>query len=614
MAEPDRAAFQNPIADEEVDPTAANTDTHVERYVSPLYRPAWSDREPVPWQERADKLHGRIEAMFEAIDSDGDGKLSREELEAKLGTDGELEEYLRLCGCATSDVFDQLDADHNGAVTLDEFRAILGRRGSNFTIEWLEEQIVYQNRRLRSMGYNIRPEHLNEVGEIMPAKDLGEPRYVVALLFSVGTDGPGFTGNPTNLATEECVELVQRMWKADLAIDMRMSLDRSEIILLVGIPESIMRTEAHDMLELRMRLWKTKGTIGYEEDYDPHYTNYTRHMTVDGEVYVGGGTSGEFLGEGYKTVWTSALQQQAIKHRMMTSGINVESRMRLPNLQKQLNTVSKRIAGRKLIRANRLKELLTAAGGFRADCSAIMGDAVELLAQQVLADSFFTVYPEELMWDEVPEFYTDPNTGRPMPSGWKLDENGDKQRVGKTKEGDEAKRMRSTMRVADLHMAAARLPYVTYTSISAVFEQLDSYHRLPKKATAEKPEVLAGPGAEEQFQGSIRMFFALHDNEELGYLKEHWADWRLMFKIYHKARPNECSDSLAMGHPDMEPEIVHMFGIPTGFLYQPIDEIRTCSSCMQTNCSIVYLSSIQTNLTVLETVCLARRRGLFWRR
>lgn len=50
------------------------------------------------------------------------------------------------------------------------------------------------------------------------------------------------------------------------------------------------------------------------------------------------------------------------------------------------------------MRAQRLKELLTAAGGYRDRCAEVMGDRVELLTQQILADTTFTIYPDDQMY------------------------------------------------------------------------------------------------------------------------------------------------------------------------------------------------------------------------
>ena len=50
---------------------------------------------------------------------------------------------------------------------------------------------------------------------------------------------------------------------------------------------------------------------------------------------------------------------------------------------------------RRPVRAFQLKELLTAAGGFRENCDKVMGDNVDLLAEQVLADPFMTIFPPE---------------------------------------------------------------------------------------------------------------------------------------------------------------------------------------------------------------------------
>jgi len=69
--------------------------------------------------------------------------------------------------------------------------------------------------------------------------------------------------------------------------------------------------------------------------------------------------------------------------------------MRLLPLESLLKRVNKICTKRKPVRAFQLKELLTGAGGFRENCDKIMGDNVDLLAEQVLADPFMTIFPPE---------------------------------------------------------------------------------------------------------------------------------------------------------------------------------------------------------------------------
>ena len=69
--------------------------------------------------------------------------------------------------------------------------------------------------------------------------------------------------------------------------------------------------------------------------------------------------------------------------------------MQLLPLETLIKRMKRLISKRRPVRAFQLKELLTAAGGFRENCDNIMGDKVDILAEQVLADPFMTLYPPE---------------------------------------------------------------------------------------------------------------------------------------------------------------------------------------------------------------------------
>ncbi|MEU6713903.1 EF-hand domain-containing protein [Nonomuraea sp. NPDC046802] len=65
--------------------------------------------------DRADAVFGTADAMFEAIDLDGDGLISRSEY-------GALIETWNGTPTATDEVFPRLDLDGDGHLTRDEFR------------------------------------------------------------------------------------------------------------------------------------------------------------------------------------------------------------------------------------------------------------------------------------------------------------------------------------------------------------------------------------------------------------------------------------------------------------------------------------------------------------
>ena len=111
-------------------------------------------------------------------------------------------------------------------------------------------------------------------------------------------------------------------------------------------------------------------------------------------------------------------------------------------------------------------------------------------------------------------------------------------------------------------MMANNLPLCNYETVAEAIDSIQAYH------------VADGPGTGEQFVGTLQMFIPLHDPEELRSLRQNWGSWNQMFKIIRHAKPNEGADSLAMADPRNEEEYIQFYGIPMGFLFQPIDEIR----------------------------------------
>jgi hypothetical protein len=260
-----------------------------------------------------------------------------------------------------------------------------------------------------------------------------------------------------------------------------------------------------------------------------------------------GNPTEDFAGEEYTTIWTSALKQQVVLHRMLAKGIDVETRIGMASLKKQLATCRKRVASGKMMRAQRLKSLLTAAGAFRLRCNEIMGDRVDMLAKQCLADPTFTLYPDEAMY-----------SGTPV-----RQENGVvNDRESTLVRGKTAQIARMQLKVCNEHLLASGLPVLTYDHVKEAIAELDSYH------------ARGGPGEGEMFVGSLSMMFPLHDEEELYFLRRNWGKWGLMFTLHLIAKPVEGANTLAMGDPALVEQPVSFLGVPTGFLHQPIDEIR----------------------------------------
>ena len=66
-----------------------------------------------------------LKSLFESIDTDGSGTLSRGELKAKLEADDELPNLLGLAGGESWSIVTQLDADGDGEITWLEFERMI---------------------------------------------------------------------------------------------------------------------------------------------------------------------------------------------------------------------------------------------------------------------------------------------------------------------------------------------------------------------------------------------------------------------------------------------------------------------------------------------------------
>lgn len=541
--------FANPLEDSDDLTTVPDGVDLLDGYNSPLFSKEWRMQQPISWKEREGALLQRVDELFDEIDGEGgDQKLSRQEVQKKLEADDLLREYMSLTGRPTTAIFDELDANGDDEISRDEFRKLLTARGHSYSIRWLEEQVVWHELQNRTAGMNDDVERDLRTGKLVSCRDLGHPHPSWCLVFSMLKDEEGRT---TDFVSNECAELCNRMWAANLSVDMRRSLDKDEVLILVGISNRILRAEAQEMPLLRMRLAKTKGTICYNESYHEHYTQYTRHLLGEtGDMFVfdeDGKPTEDFAGEEYTTIWTSAVKQQVIHHRMLSKGIDLETRIAMPSLKKQISTCRKRVNHGKMMRAQRLKSLLTAAGAFRLRCDEIMGDRVALLAKQCLADPTFTLYPDEAMYSGTPVRQA---------NGVVND------RESTLVPGKVAQIARMQLKVCNEHMLANGLPVLTYADLNEALSELETYH------------APGGRGQGEQFVGSLQMMFPLHDEEELHFLRDNWGSWSLMFKVNVKAKPVEGGNTLAMGHPGLIEQPVRFLGVPTGFLHQPIDEIR----------------------------------------
>mmetsp|Transcript_20742 Transcript_20742/g.60099 ORF Transcript_20742/g.60099 Transcript_20742/m.60099 type:complete len:87 (-) Transcript_20742:85-345(-) len=73
-----------------------------------------------------DPAISKLKSLFDKIDSDADGKVSRKELAAVLNTDKSFADALEKAGINSNFyVFEQLDENGDGRISWDEFKASL---------------------------------------------------------------------------------------------------------------------------------------------------------------------------------------------------------------------------------------------------------------------------------------------------------------------------------------------------------------------------------------------------------------------------------------------------------------------------------------------------------
>ena len=560
-------------------------------YIDPTMRER--DAPPMSWQEHKEALRQSVTALYHDIDKDGDGALTKHEIAVRMKEDNSLEDLMHLAGQSSKNIIDTLDADKDGTVSLKEFLDILANQGAEYTIEWLEEQIVFQHnaqmdRRLNVLtvetGYDASTvktdaEKCNAEWDAESGtyqRDLGKVFPVWALMFSMVEDSE--TGACTDNITHEAVEVIQRMWELDLSVNVRRTVDRGEIIVLVGIPYVTMQQEAEEM-QMKLRMTDTRGTLEYQAEFHDRFADYVRHpMDKDGKVFIDeakGAEEGNFRCKQYATVFNSTHQQQAVLNRITKNGIDLHFRMGLMPLDSLLKRIKKAVSHTRPVRAFQLKELLTAAGGFRENCDKIMGDNVDLLAEQVLADPFMTIYHPDQCKDD----------------GTKKEQHAFDQ-----------------MKIANTHMSEYRyalgapgsqlewnnkrfpdgLPPIAYEHVEKLISSLESFcfPEVPARTDKKTGEIVlaipAGPGADEQYIESLQLFFPVHNQEELTFLRNRWGSWNQLWNNNFRSKEVEGETTPCWNIMDDAPDEGEFdanapYNTPVvrfGCLYQPIDEIR----------------------------------------
>ena len=76
---------------------------------------------------------------------------------------------------------------------------------------------------------------------------------------------------------------------------------------------------------------------------------------------------------------------------------NLEERVRSVTRERSVEMIQADLAKQRPVRARRLRELLSCHGGFRPNIGKLIGQEIETLRDQVVADPFFKVEPEHKM-------------------------------------------------------------------------------------------------------------------------------------------------------------------------------------------------------------------------
>jgi hypothetical protein len=224
-------------------------------------------------------------------------------------------------------------------------------------------------------------------------------------------------------------------------------------------------------------------------------------------------------------VFTSGLRQRLVRRRMAShGGVDLEMRLHSPSPKEAIEWMAKhthRDAPHK-IRSTKVHEMLTAVGAYRPDAETVFpclepGNpetcVVWKLAQQVLVDS---------------EFVLDPAKGDHQEMSDKL--------------------------------AASNLDPVSYTELREAVEVLKTW--IDEKS---------GPGRNERFTGTFKSFYALHDWNELEYLRTQWGTLKIIFRSVISGYSENGDSPLSLAHDD---NIPHEHSVPWSWSWQPIHEIR----------------------------------------
>eukprot|EP01043_Picozoa_sp_COSAG02_P030540 COSAG02_NODE_1953_length_10277_cov_3.865003_2_plen_818_part_00 len=335
-----------------------------------------------------------------------------------------------------------------------------------------------------------------------PQTDLGDIQYSWGIVFALPDMNEekwakkASGDSAVQLIHPECWSLVQRMWNADLEVTMEPSSDGTEVHVSVGASYEVLVDEAN-VVKPRMRMINCKGTSEFHSEM---ISNYMPSLFDEPEK---------------ATCFTSAHAQALVQSRMKrVAGIEWEERVRSVSREKAMELVKSDLDCKRPIRARRVRELLASHGAFRPNARKILGDQIDALREQIVADPFYTIEPEhELTKHEL-----------------------------------------AILRAEEEHMARLGLEVPKYEDVVTAVQTLEEY-------TSKEP------GLSEEFVGSVKMYFPLHNADELDFLKASWGSYHLILQPFIMGKTPEGEGAANYYRASMEDKHVSA-------LYIPLDTIR----------------------------------------
>ena len=195
-------------------------------------------------------------------------------------------------------------------------------------------------------------------------------------------------------------------------------------------------------------------------------------------------------------------------------GIDIEDSLHFISRDDSMQILMHSLQNNHHVRAKLIKEVLTAHGAFRPNAPEVLGKEVQTLAAQVISEPFFTVEPTHVL----------------------------------------SKREQAAKYAQDESLRLKGQEPVTWDSLTAAVRVLNEW-------TSKEP------GKSEQYVGALISYFPLHCEAELGYLRDQWGSFSLIFQPWIYGKEAEAEGTPCYCQSPMETKHFSM-------LWIPLDSIR----------------------------------------